>query len=866
MADVKRVKTPQEFMIDFLMGGVSAAVAKTSAAPIERIKLLVQNQDEMIKQGRLATPYKGITDAFSRTYREEGLVSLWRGNTANVIRYFPTQALNFAFKDYFKSLFGFKKSDGYWRWFGGNVASGGAAGASSLLFVYSLDYARTRLANDAKSAKGGGQRQFNGLVDVYKKTLASDGIAGLYRGFVPSVVGIIVYRGLYFGVYDSLKPVVLVGALEGSFLASFALGWGVTIGAGLASYPLDTIRRRMMMTSGAGVHYKSMFDAGSQIIQKEGIKSLFKGAGANILRGVAGAGVLSLYDKLQQVMFGKTRNAATSPIVLRPYQEACIQACQTALAAGTQRIGVSMPTGAGKTTVFITLLSRLSPPAQSPLASKSLIIVNSIELARQAAAQAAALRPDWHIEIEQGIKHRASGLADIGGRTVATFQTLLQPRRLDKFRLETLKAIIIDEAHHAAAPSYRRILSHFDPAIKNPDPTWSAPIPPHSIPIIGFSATFSRHDGLALGSVFQEIVYHRDFLQMIKEQWLCDVRFTTIRANINLQNVIVNTKSGDFNATSLAHVINTDTVNNLVVKSWLDRAVDRKSTLVFCINRAHVRRLTQVFRDFGVDARYLHAATPASERQSLVADFKADESPDELESRSHSSRNIDDAVIDSDSSDNIPDPTSVTYVDYEDPLAFIDGFSGAPHASKLSPNAWVGCGNDNYILECLGRGYIRIEPAHEQGDIAHYQATFTEATMDGFSARAMKLSPYMRKRLIMTSDSLNGTFKGCDTYAAQKVLRGGQSLSLLRTASWRKTPASESQKAMILKRWGKREDGITQKLQNLTKGEAANIITRLRHGAQAYYEKKAKEARKKLMADEKERERKKREVVQVGPM
>ena len=61
----------------------------------------------------------------------------------------------------------------------------------------------------------------------------------------------------------------------------------------------------MMMTSGAGVHYKSMFDAGSQIVAKEGVESLFKGAGANILRGVAGAGVLSLYDKLQEVLFGK---------------------------------------------------------------------------------------------------------------------------------------------------------------------------------------------------------------------------------------------------------------------------------------------------------------------------------------------------------------------------------------------------------------------------------------------------------------------------------------------------------------------------------------------------------------------------------
>lgn len=250
MADVKKPKDFQAFMTDFLMGGVSAAVAKTAAAPIERIKLLVQNQDEMIKQGRLSTPYKGIVDCFRRTYAEEGLASLWRGNTANVIRYFPTQALNFAFKDYFKSLFGFKKSDGYWKWFAGNIASGGAAGASSLLFVYSLDYARTRLANDNKSAAKGGSRQFNGLIDVYKKTLASDGIAGLYRGFVPSVVGIIVYRGLYFGLYDSIKPVVLVGPLEGNFLASFLLGWTVTTGAGLASYPLDTIRRRMMMTSG----------------------------------------------------------------------------------------------------------------------------------------------------------------------------------------------------------------------------------------------------------------------------------------------------------------------------------------------------------------------------------------------------------------------------------------------------------------------------------------------------------------------------------------------------------------------------------------------------------------------------------------
>jgi len=297
------------FAIDFLMGGVSAAVSKTAAAPIERVKLLIQNQDEMIKSGRLAEPYKGIADCFARVTRDEGFVALWRGNLANVLRYFPTQALNFAFKDQFKRMFGYsKEKDGYWKWFAGNLASGGAAGAASLLFVYSLDYARTRLANDSKSAKkGGGERQFNGLVDVYRKTLATDGIAGLYRGFTISCVGIVVYRGLYFGLYDSIKPAL--GPYKESFFVTFLLGWGITIGAGLASYPIDTIRRRMMMTSGEAVKYRSSLHCGAEIIKKEGISSLFKGAGANILRAVAGAGVLAGYDKLQVVFLGKTYGA-----------------------------------------------------------------------------------------------------------------------------------------------------------------------------------------------------------------------------------------------------------------------------------------------------------------------------------------------------------------------------------------------------------------------------------------------------------------------------------------------------------------------------------------------------------------------------
>jgi solute carrier family 25 (adenine nucleotide translocator) protein 4/5/6/31 len=287
------------FAENFALSGVAAVISKTAAAPIERVKLLVQNQGEMIKAGRLDKPYNGVIDCTVRTFKTEGLMPFWRGNMANCIRYFPTQALNFAFKDKVKAVFDPKKTDTYAVSFGKNVASGGAAGAMSLLFVYSLDYARTRLANDTKSIKKGGERQFNGLIDVYSKTLKSDGIVGLYRGFVISCVGIIVYRGCYFGFYDTLKPIFL-GENAGIAL-SFALGYGVTVTSGLISYPIDTIRRRMMMTSGQAVKYKGSIDCAVQVLKHEGFMALMKGAGANILRGVAGAGVLSGFDKFKEV-------------------------------------------------------------------------------------------------------------------------------------------------------------------------------------------------------------------------------------------------------------------------------------------------------------------------------------------------------------------------------------------------------------------------------------------------------------------------------------------------------------------------------------------------------------------------------------
>lgn len=122
---------------------------------------------------------------------------------ANVIRYFPTQALNFAFKDTYRKIFcPYNPKTEKFKYFLGSLASGGAAGASSLCVVYPLDFARTRLAADiGKKA----EREFNGLNDCIAKIYKTDGLKGLYQGFVISVYGIIVYRAFYFGFFDTAK-------------------------------------------------------------------------------------------------------------------------------------------------------------------------------------------------------------------------------------------------------------------------------------------------------------------------------------------------------------------------------------------------------------------------------------------------------------------------------------------------------------------------------------------------------------------------------------------------------------------------------------------------------------------------------------
>ena len=184
----------------------------------------------------------------------------------------------------------------FWSFFAGNLAAGGAAGATSLLVVYPLDFARTRLAADVGRGEA---RAFKGVSDCLTKVVATDGLAGLYRGFLVSLAGVVVYRAAFFGGYDTAKGALL--SRDSTLLASWAVAQGVTTAASLVAYPFDTVRRRMMMQAGrprADALYARTRDCWAAVARTEGARAFYQGGLANVVRGAGGAVVLVAYDEL----------------------------------------------------------------------------------------------------------------------------------------------------------------------------------------------------------------------------------------------------------------------------------------------------------------------------------------------------------------------------------------------------------------------------------------------------------------------------------------------------------------------------------------------------------------------------------------
>ena len=133
----------------------------------------------------------------------------------------------------------------------------------------------------------------------------------LYQGFGVSVQGIIVYRGAYFGLYDTAKGALFTDEKNAGLFYRWAIAQAVTAAAGIVSYPLDTIRRRLMMQAGGKKLYNGTMDCISKIIQNEGPKAFFKGAWSNVIRGAGGAFVLVLYDEVKKAITGSTASSSS---------------------------------------------------------------------------------------------------------------------------------------------------------------------------------------------------------------------------------------------------------------------------------------------------------------------------------------------------------------------------------------------------------------------------------------------------------------------------------------------------------------------------------------------------------------------------
>ncbi|TXG47419.1 hypothetical protein EZV62_026713 [Acer yangbiense] len=169
--------------IDEVLILLYAVTSIMTTAPINRVMHLMRCQNEMIKSGRLSHPYKGFGDCFARTVRNEGVFSLWKGNTAYMMGLMTDKFIFGSAMDNCLSLFNYKKEDSIRKKLPLVLAAECLSRAVTLFFSHPLEYSQTRMANDIKNKSIFGKGQFNGIFDVFRKTLKSDGIARLYRGY-----------------------------------------------------------------------------------------------------------------------------------------------------------------------------------------------------------------------------------------------------------------------------------------------------------------------------------------------------------------------------------------------------------------------------------------------------------------------------------------------------------------------------------------------------------------------------------------------------------------------------------------------------------------------------------------------------------
>ncbi|KAM9111829.1 mitochondrial coenzyme A transporter SLC25A42 isoform 1-T1 [Pangshura tecta] len=283
-------------VIDTLMSGALAgAVAKTAVAPLDRTKIIFQVS---AKRFSAKEAYRLIY----RTYLTEGFLSLWRGNSATMVRVIPYAAIQFCAHEEYKQLLG-----RYYGFHGKTLTplprfiAGSLAGTTAAMLTYPLDLVRARMAVTPKE-------MYSNILHVFIRISREEGLKTLYRGFSPTILGVIPYAGLSFFTYESLKKLHAdhSGRAQPYPLERLAFGACAGLIGQSASYPLDVVRRRMQTSGVTGHVYGSILPTMQEIIREEGlIRGLYKGLSMNWVKGPIAVGISFTTFDLTQILLRK---------------------------------------------------------------------------------------------------------------------------------------------------------------------------------------------------------------------------------------------------------------------------------------------------------------------------------------------------------------------------------------------------------------------------------------------------------------------------------------------------------------------------------------------------------------------------------
>jgi ATP-dependent helicase IRC3 len=286
-------------------------------------------------------------------------------------------------------------------------------------------------------------------------------------------------------------------------------------------------------------------------------------------------------------------------VQLRDYQREALVRVHEAYKQGKRRVLVSLPTGTGKTVVFAHF------PGVLRMKKRLLVLAHREELLLQAEQKFRAVNPDLKLGIERA-EERVSADAQV---VIASVPTLarMDGARLTRFDPDHFSIIVVDEAHHAVADSYKRIFRHF--GLFHPE---------NKRYLVGFTATPRRGDQQGLGEVFQEVCYARDLQQMVGEGYLCAIRGWRLDTNLSLDEVKV--RHGDFVESQLARVVNTPSRNRLVTTAYL-RLANRRRAIVFCVDVQHAKDVCDAFNELEIRAAAVWGEMAREDRRRILSDF-----------------------------------------------------------------------------------------------------------------------------------------------------------------------------------------------------------------------------------------------------